>query len=1238
MVGRHDPMPPQRDEVIAPYQTGGTRFVASAFGRVAFVATALCAAAAPSPSWAAGFSICAVGDSITQGGSSFTAHRVALESVFAANNWSVEWKGTQSNSSWGSSQPCEGYSGNNAAQIAANYVSHAVSVSADVLLLHAGHNYNVDPDTSTPAYMPEEDIVAAATNAHAQIIAAARAQNPDVIVLYAKVITSGKLPKYSYIPALNTAIGDLAAELNTAASPVVAVDMADGWDYATDCVSDMVHPNSTGANKMAAKWFAALEAQVDAGRLTVKPAAISVTKDLVLNSDTDWRGCEVTIASNATLNLNGHVLRVHGLTGDGTVASAREFLLPAGYELLSHVMTPTNNLTMKGYIDTGYKPSGTDRIETKFCTAYVGTKTADIQWVFSSRKTTSQQQFDCVLNPSSLAFPYNATTVTYGAASAGDVFEVVMDGGKGMLEVKRKDAVNTFALASNSFTPYNNLKLFCTADVTSNRNAQGLSMYYFRVFNAAGELKVNMLPALNPSGVAGLYDTVRRTFYPLANGAFVPGAVISHDVLAYVKTPAGNTGTHIDTRYKPSPTDRVETRIMFGDMSANQGIFSSRYTYNNRPFNCMLRNNSKVSFDHINSGSSYAYYHTVGGVQTVYSANKTYDLVMDGNTCEIAVNGVTSETHLGNDMDTTYTNFVLFAAADFSTQSVSSFAKDLRMYSFRVTDTNGCERLNLVPARMRNGGFVGFYDTVRNRFLLPAISATADSAASATDLTQPDGRCCSTIPGNNSTVAANLFNNNFTYKTDSTHRFYLEERMFLPFSIDYDFGEDNAQAVNMYKIYGGFNGRSPTAWALYGSNTDAAFGADGESDWTIIDYVSGEPTWGAASSGKTAPAKAKVFVNDTAYRYYRMKFLEGDARWFDVTQLEYMRAVVGTEPLAAGGTLPQARDLTAPGGTCAYRILGSGGGTSYNSTTAANLFNDNYIYRTDSTSRLSIDRTNKFPVAIDYDFGEGNGQVVNMYRVYGSYGGRCPTAWTLYGSDTAYGSVDETGWTKLDERDGFRNWTGVSSGTAADWHTFHCRNSTSYRYYRFLWRAGETSGSGAVYSDMTQLEYFNAAPSDAPGELHIDVAEGAATTNATVAFGGDMKVVKEGIGSFTAEKAGQFYTGGTDVNAGTFTVAAPLSTMLTTAGGATLGFGVSSGAVGPLLTLESGTSIPSPLNVAVYGGVRPPQDGFLLASGHDFGGVTLNPVELSENVVRVKADGDGDLRAYGRKGFMVIVK
>ena len=41
-------------------------------------------------------------------------------------------------------------------------------------------------------------------------------------------------------------------------------------------------------------------------------------------------------------------------------------------------------------------------------------------------------------------------------------------------------------------------------------------------------------------------------------------------------------------------------------------------------------------------------------------------------------------------------------------------------------------------------------------------------------------------------------------------------------------------------------------------------------------------------------------------------------------------------------------------------------------------------------------------------------------------------------------------------------------------------------------------------------------------------------TNPAVAFTGELKLVKEGAGAFTAAKAGQTYSGGTDVAAGTF--------------------------------------------------------------------------------------------------------
>ena len=102
--------------------------------RSVFLSAAMCAASLSS----FGFSICAVGDSITQGdASNFTTHRIALEELLDASTWEVVWKGTRSNSSYGTLNPCEGYGGKDSEQIAANYEENAATVIADVLLLHA---------------------------------------------------------------------------------------------------------------------------------------------------------------------------------------------------------------------------------------------------------------------------------------------------------------------------------------------------------------------------------------------------------------------------------------------------------------------------------------------------------------------------------------------------------------------------------------------------------------------------------------------------------------------------------------------------------------------------------------------------------------------------------------------------------------------------------------------------------------------------------------------------------------------------------------------------------------------------------------------------------------------------------------------------------------------------------------------------------------------------------------------
>ena len=78
------------------------------------------------------------------------------------------------------------------------------------------------------------------------------------VVDVAQVTPAGKLPKYSYIPELNLALAALAKELDRPEQRVVSVDLATGFDVATDTIADRVHPNARGAEKIAQRWAEAL--------------------------------------------------------------------------------------------------------------------------------------------------------------------------------------------------------------------------------------------------------------------------------------------------------------------------------------------------------------------------------------------------------------------------------------------------------------------------------------------------------------------------------------------------------------------------------------------------------------------------------------------------------------------------------------------------------------------------------------------------------------------------------------------------------------------------------------------------------------------------------------------------------------------------------------------------------------------------------------------------------------------
>jgi lysophospholipase L1-like esterase len=192
-----------------------------------------------------------IGDSITEGGGQL-CYRPALAKLLKDAGYDVTFVGPKE-------APAGlrhgGYGGKNAEQIAELYVGFYATTPADILLIHAGHNHFADQK-------PVPGILRATES----MIANARKANPKATVLLAQVITSGKLPKYGYLPQLNQQLAKLATQLDRPEQRVILVDQASGFDWKTDAVADLVHPNAQGARKMADRWFQTLKPLLPAKR------------------------------------------------------------------------------------------------------------------------------------------------------------------------------------------------------------------------------------------------------------------------------------------------------------------------------------------------------------------------------------------------------------------------------------------------------------------------------------------------------------------------------------------------------------------------------------------------------------------------------------------------------------------------------------------------------------------------------------------------------------------------------------------------------------------------------------------------------------------------------------------------------------------------------------------------------------------------------------------------------------
>jgi acetyl esterase len=189
--------------------------------------------------------IMGIGDSITEGGGTFSSYMGPLKTMINESGLDCEFVGIREGKSCGVSYRHSAFGGKNTEFIDSKIDSIFSVCQADIVLIHSGHNHFIEEK-------PVDGIVLS----HKSIIEKLRKRNPNVKILVAGVIDSGKLPKYSYIRDLNIRLKALVDEY--ADDNIIFVNVGDGFDWRIHTINDKVHPNSVGAYVMASNWYKAL--------------------------------------------------------------------------------------------------------------------------------------------------------------------------------------------------------------------------------------------------------------------------------------------------------------------------------------------------------------------------------------------------------------------------------------------------------------------------------------------------------------------------------------------------------------------------------------------------------------------------------------------------------------------------------------------------------------------------------------------------------------------------------------------------------------------------------------------------------------------------------------------------------------------------------------------------------------------------------------------------------------------
>jgi lysophospholipase L1-like esterase len=205
------------------------------------IAAVACSALAESNG---GVRVMPLGDSITDGFNVPGGYRINLWQLMVAGGYRVDFVGSGFNGPTGlGDHDHEGHSAWRIDQLDANVVGLLQNSNPRTILLHIGTNdLNQDYD------------IANAPKRLSALIDKIRANAPLVELFVAQITPERDPTLESRVQAYNAAISSIVAEKGARTH---LVDMHSA--ITTSDLADGVHPNRTGYDKMAARWFSAMQ-------------------------------------------------------------------------------------------------------------------------------------------------------------------------------------------------------------------------------------------------------------------------------------------------------------------------------------------------------------------------------------------------------------------------------------------------------------------------------------------------------------------------------------------------------------------------------------------------------------------------------------------------------------------------------------------------------------------------------------------------------------------------------------------------------------------------------------------------------------------------------------------------------------------------------------------------------------------------------------------------------------------